>query len=146
MRYQPDLTIRGADDSLVAVIEVKRAGEMTPERARGIVESYRRAVGGFPPAFFLVVSPGRGFLWKRDELRPDGMENAAFDFGAVLADYLDPDKDYPRARAVEYVVFHWLFDSAVGARTPSTEAERSLGEAGFIDAIRDARVSFGLAA
>jgi hypothetical protein len=146
MRYVPDLLIRGADESLVAAIEVKGAGMLTPERAKGIFAGYREASGGVPPAYFLVLSPERGFIWKRDALRTDDSANSEFDFGEVLADYLDPEKDTPRVRSLEYVVFRWLFAIATGARQPNKAGERSLAQIGFIAAIRDARVSFGLAA
>ena len=168
MRYVPDLIIRGADDSLVAVIEVKRAGEMSPERAKGIFESYRDAVGGLPPAYFLVVSPERGYLWKKDELRSDSLANMEFNMKDILRKYalrraalslapesseqqsprdrLDPNQGPQRGRGLEYVVFHWLLDVATGVRTPETEAEERLRQIGFIDSIWDANVSFGIAA
>jgi hypothetical protein len=148
MRYIPDLIIRGSDESPVAMIDVKGAGELSPERAKGIFENYRATVGDALPAYFLVVSPQRGFLWKGDSLRPDGAANAAFAMDEIFRDYSDPrdDADVPRGRMLEYVVFHWLFDVATGHRRPHTQADEQLRQAGFTESIRDARVSFGLAA
>jgi hypothetical protein len=43
-------------------------------------------------------------------------------------------------------VFHWLLDAAVGNSNLSAESERALEHVGFIDAVRNSRVSFGIAA
>ena len=148
MRYVPDLVIRRPDAAPIAIIEVKGAGDLSPERAKGIFESYLAAVGDVPPAFFLVVSPQRGYLWKKDALRTDRSANAEFDTNDVFRDYLDPrdEAEVPRGRTLELVVFRWLLDLASGIRSPHTQADEQLRQTGFTDSIRDADVSFGIAA
>lgn len=145
MRYVPDVLIRDADDRLLAAIEVKGDTTLSRRRAQGIFESLRSA-SGLAPDYVLVLSPKLGFVWKADVLQADGSPNIEFDFSEVLADYGKQRRRSRREKALEYTVFRWLFDVALGAREPDTHAELVLAEIGFIDAIRDARVAFGLAA
>lgn len=148
MHYIPDLIVGRPNETPVAAVEVKGAGPLSPERAQGIFESYLAAVGQVRASYFMVVSPQKGFLWKIDALRPDRAANAEFDMNEVFGDYLNPkdDAEVPRGRTLEFVVFHWLLDVALGVRKPHTAVDEQLQQAGFTDSIRNAEISFGLAA
>jgi hypothetical protein len=69
-----------------------------------------------------------------------------FELETAFRKYVDPGKAETTWKGLEYKVFHWLLDAAVGNSNLSAESERALEHVGFIDAVRNSRVSFGIAA
>jgi hypothetical protein len=143
MPYEPDLVVRSADDAPVAIVELKGASEMSQDRAIALFARYRSSFGRQTAPYFLLITESKGFLWSTDALDADLRPNAEFDMKEVLWQYLYPDQEL---RGLDYLVFHWLLDTVTGTRKHEAEADKKLRESGFTEAVRDAKVTFGIAA
>ena len=148
MGYRPDITIRDSDHNLIAIIEVKAIQKLHPGQARDIHRDYMNSLARPSASYFILVLQGVGFLWDESELREDGKPNFDFDMEEVFKDYFDPPDSIKSSRGetLEYAVFRWLLDIRENNRQRTTQTDELLVKSGFVNAIRDADISFGMAA
>lgn len=148
MGYRPDITIRDSDHNLVAIIEVKAIQKLHPDQARDVHRDYMNSLARTSASFFILVLQDVGFLWVESELREDGKPNFDFDMEEVFKDYFDPPDSIKSSRGetLEYAVFRWLLDMRENNRRRKTQTDEILVKSGFVNAIQDADISFGMAA
>lgn len=147
MGYTPDISIRDSDHNLIAVVEVI-GFQALDEHAVDIHETYTNSVTRAAADFFLLISPETGFLWAEGSIREDGRANHVFEMSEVLDQYNGDKKpiDSIRKNRLEFIVFRWLFDITSQNRRLNTNADKALGDSGFIKATLGAFISFELAA
>ena len=137
---------RDAAGDPVAVIEVKNREGLTPEIAAQLHRNMAAhgLIGRAP--YFLLLSQDVGYLWRE---RPDSPIDAPpavrFPMGTVVERYAVGALDGKRLRELELepLVVHWLSELSAGRpgqRGANEEPERSLAEAGLLDALRDATI------
>jgi hypothetical protein len=144
--YRPDFIVRSIDGKLVAVAEVKSGQNFSSsevsELHNHILDSFRQ----FDVNHVLVVTQDSGFIWD-ERNHPDRMNSirCQFPMATVIQTYLVGTIPGERLRGteLEFLVFQWLIDLAINARTFSEEVQRPLAESGFLSAIRDGKVVWG---
>jgi hypothetical protein len=139
-----DLLISDRVGEPVAAVELKNRRDLR----RDIAVQLRRNLAAHGAlgnaAYFLLLSQDTGYLWKdagaHDWLAPPSWE---FPMQAAVARYAGPARSPDRLRESEFaaLVFRWLqalTQSIDGARE---EPERSLEEAGLLEAMRGGAVA-----
>ncbi len=146
--YVPDIFIRGKDDEVIALVEVKNPRLLTHDIARALYRDIVDRMTAHAP-YFLLLSQQRGYLWERSG-RSGGalMPTVEFPMGPVMTRYAPTlhHGERLRGRELDYVVLQWLVDLATGSsdnRDGVGEPDTVLADAGFLAAIRDASVTFG---
>ncbi len=138
-----DILLRDLNDHPVAIIEAKGLMHLTPAIAADI---HRRMVRqGLPThiPYFLLVSQDHGYLWQAAAGK--GASNdptVEFSMQNVTSRYLS-SLPHVQLRGVqlELLLMRWLNDLAAGKLSTADEPERTLHEVGFLDAIRNARIT-----
>lgn len=148
MRYEPDITVRDSDHNLVAIVEVKAMQKLLTGQAGDIHRNYINSVSKPSAPNFLLILQDVGYLWIEDDLHAEGVPNFEFNMKDVFKDYFDPPHyaESSRGQTLEYAVFRWLLDMRANNRRRKTQADEILADSGFVDAIRNADISFGMAA
>lgn len=146
-----DLALYDRYGQLVGLVKVKSRPGTSSEWAA----QFRRNLGShddFPPVrYFLIVTQDRLFLWKEAERRPDAPPDYSIDLRTFLRPYvdrIDSEEGPLSGPAFELVVGSWLADLMYSTeRSPGdAQARQLLAESGLIDALRDGRVEYDLAA
>jgi hypothetical protein len=141
-----DLILRLTDGTVSALVEAKNRQGWTPDLAI----RYRRnllAHGMVDEArYFLLLSQDRGFLWEPSLATSyDRPPDLSFAVSPVIDRYVPNAQLNGRLTegGLTIVVTQWLSDLAAGRYQSDVEPERSLGNHGFLEAIRDAHVVIG---
>jgi len=141
-----DIIARDAAGGLVVVVEVKNREGLTPEIATQLHRNMvaHGLVGRVP--YFLLLSQDVGYLWLEKPDSPiDAPATLRFPMQRVVERYSAGVLDRKRLREheLQLLVLHWLSELSVGwpsQRGDMEEPERSLAEAGLLDALRDATI------
>jgi len=143
-RNQVDFEVTGRAGDTVALIDVKNIPLLTPSSAaelrRGWLADDPSATG---PAFFLIVSQDKAFLWEPEQSdNSDAEPAAAFPMREVLREYLTDSllDQHLRGAELELAVSQWLSDTARGHGGTSSE---SASVKKFIDRLRGGHVHGG---
>lgn len=143
-RFPLDIAVHSPQGELIAAVEIKNREGMSTELATQVRRNYL-AHGQLPVTrYFLLIAQDRGFLWTGDgAMRPDAPPTHEFPMEATVRRYLpQATADRLRGSDLELLVMIWLSRLAnEPSLTPRDEAERVLAASGFLDAIRDARLS-----
>jgi hypothetical protein len=151
MSIRLDFTIYDSAGQLAAVVEVKTQrgtdGEWAAEFRRNLL-----AHGGeSQPAFFLIVTPDRIYLWKNAGTVPELVKpDYEIDARPVFKPYLAAariDEGRINELGFEMIVASWLNNLAL-VRDPASELpghEHVFIESGFIDVIRRGKVEYEVA-
>jgi hypothetical protein len=142
MNANYDFAIRGPDDSLRAVIEVK-GGKWDDDRIRRTAP-YRLA--GLPPSFthfYLLVTPTTVFVWSGEPTeRPPDYEFATRELFSKYVKHMDTPVEQLDAHSLEILVGAWLHDLTDAGRT----APDSFAQTGIVDAVQGGRIYSNYAA
>jgi hypothetical protein len=141
-----DLVVHGADESLLALVDIWNWANLSAETATQI----RRDLIADGHAsqwarFFLIVSQDAGYLWKQDPTRQSENEPPTVDFPMtpVIARYLPSFADGRRLNRSQMTLalLQWLWDMANGFanRVEVSEAVIQQGT-DFVELMRGARV------
>jgi hypothetical protein len=142
-----DIAVFSKDRRPALIVEVKDGGlYSTAESAVGL----RRCLMAhhlLPDApFFMLATPIRFFLWRGDA---DPSAHPLYSASAkpVMESYTSRyvNRTEPRyGGALEIVLFFWLSDLTMGARTlpPDSELDRALLESGLYEQIRGGNADF----
>jgi hypothetical protein len=144
-RINADFVVEAADGAIAALVEVKNLADLTADEAAVIrwnLVMYGRV--NWSPAFIMVVSQDRGFLWDQ-RLQPPSFTRpptAEFPMTQVVEFYL-PSFAGRRLMGsqLELGVRQWLWDLANDMEQRPMGPEEALANSGFLDVIRGGRVS-----
>lgn len=147
-----DLALYDRDGQLIAIAEVKNKVGTSREWAAKLRRNIL-AHGGFRTIdFFLLVTPDRLYLWKDAGGEPTPVDPTyEVDAHPLLEPYFAGAGMNPAdvsGRAFELVVAAWLADlvRSEGSRENLADQQRWLAESGFLDAIRNGRLEYEVAA
>ncbi len=148
--FQFDYALYDRLGQLVALAEVKSVyGESAIWASQLRRNLLTRGVPEVP--FFLILTPDRVFVWKRDGGRGASVEpNCEFDATALFGRYLPRTRPSATRRlihgqAFELVVFAWLSDLMRNPDDPELNPA-ALAEIGFAEAVRQGRIEYQQAA
>jgi hypothetical protein len=133
-----NITIHRLHGPLIGTVEVKNREGLTSALASQLRRNLIAHGAEQDVQYFLLFSQDRGFLWhnrgRSDSAAPP---DAEFPMDPVIHRYL-PTNGPGRLRnsELETIIFSWLADTSELTAVPSTEPERTLALAGFLDAIR----------
>jgi hypothetical protein len=117
-RTQVDFEVTGRAGDTVALIEVKNVPSLTPLSAAELRRGLREDDPAIAiPAFFLIVSQDKTFLWEPEQSDANDAEPAAtFPMRPILREYLtDHLLDQPlRGAELDIAVLQWLSDITRG--------------------------------
>lgn len=143
MQYRPDIAIFDPSGVATAIVEVKafRGGDIRDGTrylrnllAHGVVPHARYA---------LLITPDTGYLWSTPAaVLEEGSPALTFPMDRIVRHYLPANAEPSSVRdlVLESIVQQWLLDLADGI-TIDDSVTRSLRESGFLDAVRDGRVT-----
>ncbi len=148
--YRPDLLIKGRDDEVIALVEVKNPRPFSRDTALDLYRDIADRTSVDAP-YFLVLSQTLGFLWQSNALHLQQLAPAAeFSMQSVMARYAPnlASGERLRGRELDYIVFRWLSTLTAGPTDGRTEQEVSLAKTGFLTAIHGRSIVFeaGMAA
>lgn len=143
MQYQPDIVISDRFGAAVAIIEVKALVGTDAQVATRYLRNLL-AHGIAPSArYILLITPDTGYLWLTPEaVLTESGPSLIFHMNRIVAHYLPPDDEAGPVRGLvlEAIVKLWLSDLADGTIVDE-QVTRGLRESGFLDAVRDGRVT-----
>jgi hypothetical protein len=147
-----DLALYDRDGQLAAVAEVKNKVGTSREWAAKLRRNIL-AHGGFPATdFFLLVTPDRLYLWRKAGGEPAQVEPTyEADAHPLLEPYFPRTGVNPpevSGNAFELVVAAWLADLVRSPESWQSIAaqHRWLVESGFLEAVKNGRVEYEVAA
>ena len=146
MSLQADMVIQGADGQPLAIVELKNRKGLTKDVGVGIrrdlVGSHR--FGARAP-FLLLLSQEAGFLWTGPLAESPDEPAYTFPMAEVIGHYLPEllSDQWLAPDTLRLVVLQWLYDLIDGRRGQESEAERSLADAGLLDALWRAKILEG---
>lgn len=146
-----DLALYDRYRQLVALVEVKSRPGTSREWAARFRRNLLSRGDVLPIRYFIIVTPDWLFLWKETEASTDGAPHYSIDVRSFLRPYverIDPGDGPLPGPAFELVVGAWFADLMYAReRSPGDEEARGLlAESGLIDALKEGRVEYDLAA
>lgn len=152
MASQPDITLYDREGRLLLAVEVKNKRETTPKWAADLRRNLLGHEGFRQTEYFLVLTPDHLYLWRGIKAEAAAvLPDFVADSRALFLPYLQSaglTLDRLSAPVFELMAISWLSDLVHSRR----EAE-SLGydrawlvESGLLDAVRNGRLSYDLAA
>jgi hypothetical protein len=143
MNYRPDVVISDPSGTVTAIVEVKALSGASIQTATRYLRNLL-AHGRAPFArFILLVTPDTGYLWTTpDAILREASPAYTFPMAGIIQHYLPPDgRQTPvRELVLESIIAQWLADVADGVAVDD-EVASVLRASGFLDAVRDGRVS-----
>ena len=117
-RNQVDFEVTGRPGNTVALIDVRNIPSLTLSSAAELRRALLEDDGDRTiPAFFLIVSQDKGFLWEPEQPESNNAEPAAvFPMREVLREYLTDGllNQHLRGAELEIAVSQWLSDITNG--------------------------------
>src|SRR5436305_970396 len=152
MASRPDITLYDREGRLLLVAEVKYKRETTPKWAAALRRNLLAHEGFRQTEYFLVLTPDQLYLWKgikaeATAVRPDFVADSR----PLFLPYLQSaglDLDRLSAPVFELMAISWFSDLVHSRRdTESLGHDRAwLVESGLLDAVRNGRLAYDLAA
>lgn len=134
----------------MVVAEAKKKSDVDIGWARAWFRSYQAHRCGSSPAFVLLATPEKLYLWKDQTADAPAEPTAVTDAHRIFASYLQRSNLEPSrvaGRTFEFVVGSWLNDLSQHLWQPSAPDEiHALVETGLVDAIENGRVVADIAA
>jgi len=147
-----DVALYDHDGRLTAVAEIKNTRKTSREWAVKLRRNLLAHAGYGRVEFFLLATPDRLYLWKGAGVEPAPVQpRYDIDAAPIFRPYFEQagvDPAAISAPAFELVVGAWLAD-LVRSGAPSEQLvaeQRWLIESGFLDAVRNGRVEYDIAA
>lgn len=146
-----DLALYDRHGQLAAMVEVKNKLGTSSDWAAQLRRNLL-AHGGFGAVrYFLVVTPEWLYLWRDGGRAPGGAPDYAIDVRSFLRPYLErsaSDSGRVAGTTLELAVGSWLADLMRSQERFGGEpvARQRLMASGLLDAVRDGRVAYDLAA
>lgn len=138
-----DMIVEDRNARETALVELKNRIDLSPE----VAEDVRRSLlARFPlrsVRFMLLLSQDTGYLWDESAAGNGMPRRLQFDMTGVVERYYRrlPPSERLRENELGLIAFAWLMDLTWVQDTESLpEPDRSLAQAGFLDAIRDGDV------
>ena len=141
--FLPDLVIKDPEGLPIAVIEVKNRQDLSSDIA---IEMRRNMLKRGLPAqmpYFLLLSQDVGYLWKAQNYI-DVPPAYTFPMENVITRYAigAPNRRLFNTE-LELLILQWLMNLREESKHVVEEPEKSLEDAGFNEAIKDAAVLIG---
>src|SRR5436190_15490117 len=152
MSFNADLALYDSHGQLAALADIRKrlgtSGKWATALRRNIL-----AHGGFPSVeFFLVVTPDRLYVWKNAGMEPRLVKPTyEVDARPLLEPYFKRIRRDPAeisGEGFELLVGSWLADLTRSGMAPEqvSEPDSWLMQSGFLNAVRNGRVDYQLAA
>jgi hypothetical protein len=142
--WRADFAVFNRAGDLVVIAEAKTKVDGGPQWATGWFRNYLADRRGSAPAFVLLATPERVFLWKQPSAASSPEPTAIADARGLFSAYLQRSNLAPTdlsGSTFELVVGAWLNDFSQGLWQPSsTDETRALVETGLFEAIENGRV------
>jgi hypothetical protein len=148
--WQADFAVFNEQGELTAVAEAKKKSNIDYKWATAWFSNYLSHQGGLAPAFVLLATPDKLYLWKQPSETTSPEPTAVADAQRLFAGYLQRSAhgvSELSSSTFELVVGAWLNDLSQHVWMPIEPDEvTALVETGLFDAVENGRVVADVAA
>jgi hypothetical protein len=150
MAYRPDLAVVDSSGWPVLSVEVKAIKDFTTDEAMEFRQNLLGDGLAFTPAYFMLLTPTEGYLWKQDSEPYRRPPDYTFSVQPVLDRYLSSEWSSPtrvREHVLESVFAAWLDHLIPGPSEPEAreelEPEGVLARSGLLEDLHGTRLVRG---
>ncbi|MEA2601073.1 MAG: hypothetical protein QOF89_2065 [Acidobacteriota bacterium] len=150
MASRPDIILYDHEGQLLLVAEVKNKRKTTPQWAAELRRNLLAHEGFRHAEYFLVLTPDHLYLWRGMKAEATAvLPDFVADSRPLFLPYLQSsglDLDRLSAPVFELTAISWLSDLVYSRRDSSGHGQAWLVESGLMDAVRNGRLAYDLAA
>lgn len=147
-----DIVLYDHEGRLTALAEIKNKAGTSPRWAADLRRNMLTHGGSQSAPYFLIITPDRVYLWKNADGPTDSFDpSSEVEATALFKPYFDRARVTPETvsgPAFELIVGSWLADLVRANRAlgESVADHHPLTDSGFVEAVREGRVEYEIAA